>query len=296
MHTVYRLYAVLFLLVTALASTVAQAAVTTFTDRAAWQAAAGGIVTTIDFATKDDGSPITNPVSDILFSSLTLRGVTFPNIRSYFNDSIYTPLAVGIHASLPPNTTAIGVDLTSFFDIPGDTYTITISSGGVSQVFNSPAGTNPGNYDFFGLISTSPVEWIEYHLDFSAIAMDNFSFVALTALQVRIDIKPSASNDINPVNPDANGVIPVSLLSSSTFDATQVYIPSLRFGRAGTEAPIVTHSYQDTNGDGRLDLVMQFRTQSTGIQCGDTTAKLTGQTVGGAQITGSDVIRTVGCK
>jgi hypothetical protein len=65
---------------------------------------------------------------------------------------------------------------------------------------------------------------------------------------------------------------------------------------AGTEAPIVTHSYQDTNGDGRLVVVMQFRTQSTGIQCGDTMSKLTGQTTGGAQFTGADVIRTVGCK
>jgi hypothetical protein len=292
MHTVYRLCTVLVLLVAAFAGTVAQAAVTTFNNRAAWQTAAG-TATTIAFDTKDDGTPITDPPVDVVFASLTLKGVTFLDARSYLNQFLYTATQAVIRVNLPANTTAFGVDLTNLFDDPGS-YIVRLSTG---EVLSAPAGISFGFPDFFGVTSTTPIQWAEFSLNSSFLGFDNFSFVGppLTQ-QVRIDIKPSASNDINPVNPDANGVIPVAIVSSSTFDALQVYIPSVRFGRAGTEAPIVTHSYQDTNGDGRLDLVMQFRTQATGIQCGDTTAKLSGQTTGGTQLTGSDVIRTVGCK
>jgi hypothetical protein len=51
----------------------------------------------------------------------------------------------------------------------------------------------------------------------------------------------------------------------------------------------------DTNGDGQLDLVLHFRTEQTGIQCGDTSANLTGETAAGGKIAGTDAIRTVGC-
>jgi hypothetical protein len=42
-------------------------------------------------------------------------------------------------------------------------------------------------------------------------------------------------------------------------------------------------------------MVLHFRTQETGIQCGDTQAGLTGMTVDGQEIEGADSIRTVGC-
>jgi hypothetical protein len=296
MHTVHRLCAVLVLLVAAFASTVSQAAVTTFTSRAAWQAAAGGTVTTIDFATKDDGSPISSPPTAVQFSSLTLKGVTFLNVFSFNNLFLISYPNPTYRINLPLGTSAVGATLWSEDNVPG-VYEVRLSSG---EVFHSVSSGFSAMHDFFGVVSTAPLEWIEVGWAAGSsngfLGLDDFSFVASTTQQIRIDIKPSATNEINPVNPDANGVIPVAIISNSTFDATQVYIPSVRFGRAGTEAPIVTHSYQDTNGDGRLDVVMQFRTQSTGIQCGDTMAKLTGQTTGGTQVNGSDVIRTVGCK
>ena len=49
------------------------------------------------------------------------------------------------------------------------------------------------------------------------------------------------------------------------------------------------------DGDGDLDLVVHFRTQDTGIACGDTEVTLTGETFGGS-IEGRDSIVTTGCR
>ncbi len=49
------------------------------------------------------------------------------------------------------------------------------------------------------------------------------------------------------------------------------------------------------DSDGDLDLMLHFRTQGTGIQCGDTEASLTGETFDGQAIQGTDSVVTVGC-
>ena len=53
---------------------------------------------------------------------------------------------------------------------------------------------------------------------------------------------------------------------------------------------------EDADGDGDLDLILHFKTQETGIQCGDTSAFLTGETFDGQAVEGSDSIKTAGCK
>jgi len=118
---------------------------------------------------------------------------------------------------------------------------------------------------------------------------------------VAVDIMPE--DFPNSVNPRSKGVLPVAILSTSIvagdefdFDATQVDSRTVLFGPAG--APIV-HSVghlEDVDGDGDTDLLMHFRTQETGIACGDTSAALTGETFAGDAIEGADSIETVGCK
>jgi hypothetical protein len=51
-------------------------------------------------------------------------------------------------------------------------------------------------------------------------------------------------------------------------------------------------SFQDVNGDGRLDLVVQVSTDAL-LSNGDTLATLTGQTFDGKSITGIDSVRIV---
>ena len=99
----------------------------------------------------------------------------------------------------------------------------------------------------------------------------------------------------NPINPKSNGVIPVAILSTNSFDASTIDQASLRFGPGQALAEGNGH-LEDVNGDGQLDLVLHFRTQDSGIQCGDTSVSITGQTLNGTPIQGSDSITTVGCK
>jgi hypothetical protein len=114
------------------------------------------------------------------------------------------------------------------------------------------------------------------------------------ARTVALDIKPGTFP--NTINPKSNGVIPVAILTTSSFDATLVDPRSVRFGPKGaTEAHQQGH-VEDVNHDGEPDLVLHFKTQATGIKCGDTSASLTGETLDGIPIQGSDAIKTVGCK
>jgi hypothetical protein len=111
---------------------------------------------------------------------------------------------------------------------------------------------------------------------------------------VTIDIKPGVFP--NSINPRSLGKIQVAILTTDTFDASTVDPTTVLFGRTGIEAAPVHAVLKDVNGDGKLDLVLHFNTEATGIPCGDTSAFLTGNTHGGQAIKGSDSIQTVGCK
>lgn len=136
-------------------------------------------------------------------------------------------------------------------------------------------------------------------------AQINFSIDALTpcaiAIAVKIDIKPGSFP--NSINPKSNGKIAVAILTtdatsdnSITFDATTVDPATVLFGATGTEAAPVQYALKDADRDGDTDLILHFNTQNTGIGCGDNFATLSGETSDGKEFTGTDSIRTVGCK
>jgi hypothetical protein len=107
--------------------------------------------------------------------------------------------------------------------------------------------------------------------------------------EVEIDIKPGSFP--NSINPNSKGVIPVAILTTADFDATTVDAETVRFGPAGAEA--VHWALEDVDDDGDIDMILHFRTQDTGIKAGDTEAELTGKTIDGVGIHGSDSVRTV---
>ncbi len=117
-----------------------------------------------------------------------------------------------------------------------------------------------------------------------------------SAIAVSVDIKPGEVP--NPINPGSNGTTPVAILSTSNFDApSQVGTNSLKFGRTGNEASLAfCSSPQDVNADGRLDVVCHFTTKEAGFQSGDTQGVLTGQTVAGTPIRGTDSVVIVPSK
>lgn len=118
--------------------------------------------------------------------------------------------------------------------------------------------------------------------------------VTPTVLPVDIDIKPGSFP--NGINPGSRGKIPVAILTTGTFDATTIDPSEVRFGPTGTEAAPVQYALEDVDGDGDIDLILHFNTQATSIQCGNTSAYLTGKKFGGQPIGGADSIVTVGCK
>jgi hypothetical protein len=112
---------------------------------------------------------------------------------------------------------------------------------------------------------------------------------------VPIDIEPGEFPNRITISRDPNRieVTTVAILTTPTFNATTVDSNTVRFGKTGTEAAPVQAAVADADGDGTLDLILRFRTQDTGLQCGDTSALLTGKTVSGQAIQGSDSIVTV---
>ena len=113
-------------------------------------------------------------------------------------------------------------------------------------------------------------------------------------IEVDIDIKPGS--DPNAINPASKGLIPVAILTTEDFDALTVSPSTVQFGPAGASIAHRSAHLEDVDGDGELDLVLHFRTQESGILCGDAEASLTGETFDGQPIQGSDIVITVGCR
>jgi hypothetical protein len=114
--------------------------------------------------------------------------------------------------------------------------------------------------------------------------------------RVGIDIKSGDSR--NEINIKSNGKVDVAILSTASFDARTVDVNTLRFGRTGQEDSLSrnpahgTPRYRiaDVNGDGRLDLVVDFEIEKTGFRVGDTRGYLTGRFLSGIAFTGDDMV------
>lgn len=118
-------------------------------------------------------------------------------------------------------------------------------------------------------------------------------FVAKAPAILETALKPGTTGAID-IALHSRGVIPVSILTTDTFDATQVDATTLEFGPG--EATIFHENghIADVDGDGDSDLTVHFKTSETGIACGDTEVMLSGQTFDGRFVSGSDSINTVG--
>jgi len=122
---------------------------------------------------------------------------------------------------------------------------------------------------------------------------ENSAFRLLDRVAIAIDIKPGS--DPNAINARSKGVIPVAVLGSSDFDATQVDFSTVVFG-PDEASPVHDGHVEDLNGDFFDDMVFHFKVNDTGIACGDTDATLTAEIFGGEAITGTDTVKTAGCK
>ncbi len=121
-----------------------------------------------------------------------------------------------------------------------------------------------------------------------------FYDVKLLVRTPAINIKPRIFP--NRINPRSKGMILVTILTTKSFDATTIDPTTVRFGPTGTEAAAMHSVRWDVDRDRHADMILFFKTRDTGIACGDTSVSLTGETLGGQAIAGSDTIKTVLCK
>lgn len=142
---------------------------------------------------------------------------------------------------------------------------------------------------YYGALPYCPFEGLidEVGIWNRALTADEIAWLA--SPEVEIDIKPGS--DPNCINPDGNGVIPVAILTTDTFDAATVDPFSVTLEGSGVRVKGKSGnagSLEDVDGDGDFDLVLQIMDDS--LLAGKTTAILEGRTVDGLPITGSDSI------
>ncbi|MCJ7752868.1 MAG: hypothetical protein MUQ65_17570 [Armatimonadetes bacterium] len=118
-----------------------------------------------------------------------------------------------------------------------------------------------------------------------------------TTLPVDIDIKPGS--DVNPVNLRSNGLLPVCVFSSETFDATRIDPATCLLAGAPVAVRTKQLKYmahpEDIDGDGLADMLLHFETQQLDPdQLQDDYAVLVGSTFEGQDFVGMDEITLVG--
>jgi hypothetical protein len=106
-------------------------------------------------------------------------------------------------------------------------------------------------------------------------------------IQVTIDIKPGS--DPNSINLGSKGVVPVAVLTTDDFDASEVDPETVEFAGAAPER----WTSEDVDGDGDLDLLFHFDTENLNLTEDSEDATLTGLTLDGYEITGTDSVRIV---
>ena len=111
---------------------------------------------------------------------------------------------------------------------------------------------------------------------------------------VSVDMRPK--KDANRINPSSTKDINVAIFSVNGFDATIVDANTVHFGATGAEAAPIHVRLTDVDGDGRRDMVLRFHIQDMRVQCGDSSATLTGQISSGQSIIGASPLTTVQCK
>jgi len=106
-------------------------------------------------------------------------------------------------------------------------------------------------------------------------------------IPVYVDIKPGSYP--NSINLDSKGVVPVAVLSTVDFDASTVNPNTVHFAGAHP----VRWVMEDVDYDGDMDMLFFFKTQDLELVAGSTEATLTGATLIGWPIQGTDTVNIV---
>jgi len=155
------------------------------------------------------------------------------------------------------------------------------------NVVNEPR--EHGNY---ALAVTSTYLYLMGGVAAGYIQLDTAERTPLGGSPLVIDIKPGS--DPNAINLKSKGMIAVAILTTDDFDAATVDTETIEFEGA---SPVHDGGHlEDVDGDGDIDWVGHFKVQETDVVAGDTEATITGQTLDGTSISGTDSVKIVGAK
>ncbi len=241
-----------------------------------------GAVTSAEATVTIEGAPVVKITAQVSFSPAELALSGEPTIWAVIDFSgtgldpntidLSTILLNGTVPIIAGSATVVGNVLTVRFDGAQAVRSFgTVTAG--TTVFATVQGSNTAKTFFF--TAQGPL-------------------VLVDATGVRIDIKPGSFP--NSINLSSNGVVPVAIFSTASFDATTVDPLSVTLAGAhvrlkGKGTPMA--SFQDVTGDGRLDLVVHVSTEALELTGTDTLAVLRGKTFAGTPIMGIDSIRVV---
>lgn len=174
----------------------------------------------------------------------------------------------------------------------GETLRASLDSEGneANNSSNRPAISADGSYVTFESLASNLVT---ENTDSNYASMEIYAHGPLTAKAQEVSIDIAPRREPNRINPE-HGRLIVAILSDESFDATRVDAETVLFGPE--EAESIGGRVADIDRDGDVDLILRFATEETGIACGDTEASLTGETVEGLSIFGTDSIITMGCQ
>jgi hypothetical protein len=112
-------------------------------------------------------------------------------------------------------------------------------------------------------------------------------------IRVSIDVKPGDTP--TTLEPTRQGMVPIAVLSTKEFDASQIDADSVRAGAMGSEAPMFKSMLEDIDHDKDVDLLLLFRVKDLALTCGAKGVTLKGKTLKGQDIEGMEAVTMVGC-
>ena len=189
--------------------------------------------------------------------------------------------------------------------VAGAVYVFTRDGAGVwsQQAYIKPSNTDAGDrFGFSVALSGDTLVVGAIYEDGAATGINGVQSDNTANVAVAVDVvagKPTGAAKLSSFNfgsdPENKDVIPVTVMGSVTFDATQVDFSTAKFG-PGQASPVHGGHIDNVDDDDFLDMVFHFNTKDTGIACGNTNATLSGETFGGDVFTGTDSVKTAGCK
>ena len=137
--------------------------------------------------------------------------------------------------------------------------------------------------------------------DFGTPGADNDCVLPPSIIEVSVDIKPGS--DSNPVNVNSKGVLPVAILGTADFDATQVDPATMLLSWDGISGvpgiPPLRWNWEDINRDGFMDLGLKYSMEAAGTvtltreASGPLDMILIGKLLDGTPIAGEDTVRII---